>query len=659
MKNKYFEVEFRKENGAMIRITPVGDPYGMNFIKEGGSFGEPRFYPLTDFAEDEETASARYEKNGCQIQCRYHFEDDRIVCHMTLKNVNRFPVYLDGRARLSLSADINDRYDSSDICVTNRAHAHIFPGLDSAYINGERMGDYGENLGIVFTEGSVSSYSQEQVKSNDRGYFSLNVTPVVLKSQETYEIFYEIFTHTGKKDFLEKRKAYASQLTVNAPEGFTFVQGDTVSFAVESREKITSARVEIEREEKGNICAQENKEASADGMEYEIDGNILHVRFHAGQLGDRKVIFTVNGRKSYAVFHITLAPLDLVRRRVHFIAEKQQCMDQSSPLYGAYLCYDNGTGRQFFDYYWRDQNASRERIGMGILIAKYLQKEMDEDVYDSLMRYADFLFRETVNAKTGFVSDTIGMDEREKRLYNIPWVSVFFGELYRLTGQDGYVDIMIRTIRYFYEQGGARFYPNAVSFYELLEIVRDSGKEQEWKELAGLLKEHADRIAENGVVYPPHEVNFEQTIAAPAATILLDYYRVSHEKTYLQEAARHLELLRRFDSDAPDYRLNKIPIRFWDDFWFGKQQCFGDTMPHYWSVLSGYCNYLYGAVTGQKEYTAYGRECIRNCTMLFNEKGEGSCAYVYPYEVNGVKGEFYDELANDQDFALYYLLKMI
>ena len=33
------------------------------------------------------------------------------------------------------------------------------------------------------------------------------------------------------------------------------------------------------------------------------------------------------------------------------------------------------------------------------------------------------------------------------------------------------------------------------------------------------------------------------------------------------------------------------------------------------------------------------------------------CAYLYPYKIDGVKGQFYDPYANDQDWALvYYLL---
>ena len=44
------------------------------------------------------------------------------------------------------------------------------------------------------------------------------------------------------------------------------------------------------------------------------------------------------------------------------------------------------------------------------------------------------------------------------------------------------------------------------------------------------------------------------------------------------------------------------------------------------------------------------------CACFF-EDGKASCAYVYPYRVNGVRAGFYDPFANDQDWALvYYLL---
>lgn len=49
-------------------------------------------------------------------------------------------------------------------------------------------------------------------------------------------------------------------------------------------------------------------------------------------------------------------------------------------------------------------------------------------------------------------------------------------------------------------------------------------------------------------------------------------------------------------------------------------------------------------------------KCMRNCLCLYSDEGGGSCAYVYPYTSNGEKGQFYDEWANDQDFALYIAL---
>ena len=47
----------------------------------------------------------------------------------------------------------------------------------------------------------------------------------------------------------------------------------------------------------------------------------------------------------------------------------------------------------------------------------------------------------------------------------------------------------------------------------------------------------------------------------------------------------------------------------------------------------------------------------RNLLSLFRPDGSASNCYVYPFSVNGVRCEYYDEYANDQDGALYYLMK--
>ena len=59
-----------------------------------------------------------------------------------------------------------------------------------------------------------------------------------------------------------------------------------------------------------------------------------------------------------------------------------------------------------------------------------------------------------------------------------------------------------------------------------------------------------------------------------------------------------------------------------------------------------------------KNFKKKAEENIRNCLCLFMPDGSASCAYVYPYSVNGAKGEFFDDWANDQDFALYYAVRI-
>ena len=132
---------------------------------------------------------------------------------------------------------------------------------------------------------------------------------------------------------------------------------------------------------------------------------------------------------------------------------------------------------------------------------------------------------------------------------------------------------------------------------------------------------------------------------------------VTNSDTYKNAASVYAEILERFACRQPSFHLNEIPIRYWDDFWFGKSRLFGDTFPHYWSCLNARAFYDYYKCSGDEHYKAAAEMCNRNCLCLFNNKGEGSAAYVYPLKLNQTRGQFYDEWANDQDFALYFFLE--
>ena len=79
----------------------------------------------------------------------------------------------------------------------------------------------------------------------------------------------------------------------------------------------------------------------------------------------------------------------------------------------------------------------------------------------------------------------------------------------------------------------------------------------------------------------------------------------------------------------------------------------GDTLPHHLSCLTARAFVAYARLSGEQVYLERAEESIRNCLCLVNDDARGAAAYVYPHLVNGNKGEFYDEWANDQDLPFY------
>ena len=222
----------------------------------------------------------------------------------------------------------------------------------------------------------------------------------------------------------------------------------------------------------------------------------------------------------------------------------------------------------------------------------------------------------------------------------------------------------------YYEKNGTDFYAIGIPGTELYRALRSEGMKAEADQIRAFLAGHADRIRENGLHYPPHEVNYEQSIVAPAVSILLQAYELTGEESYLQEGMRHMNVLLLFNGRQPDYHLYETAIRHWDGYWFGKRRLYGDTFPHYWSTLTGVeCGRLAdilkkssGAETIEETlqwepYAKRAQDSLRGGLNLFRKDGTASCAYVYPHAVNGVAAGYYDPWANDQDWALYYAYK--
>ena len=218
MKNDFFDIKFDKNTGLIYSLKLCGDENDAEFIKEGKGLAELKFGPrscfgdfftfdLENLEEKESRAFAKFrlkrssDENGLTADIRYNLDGEKLKVTLTFKNENDFPFYFkDGD--ISFYLPFFDKYDDSETCITKRMHAHLNVCGENSFILLERMGESEFNAGLVFLKGNVSSYSQEEVKSNDRGYFLMNVGAFALSEGEIYEISFVLFPFKDRKDFV-------------------------------------------------------------------------------------------------------------------------------------------------------------------------------------------------------------------------------------------------------------------------------------------------------------------------------------------------------------------------------------------------------------------------------------------------------------------------
>lgn len=568
-------------------------------------------------------------------------EGDRIRTEITVSNPGEKPFFTH-TGDISIAFPVQDKYEDSQTSLKYRCHSHIFCGGNVSYIMALRMGGEAPHLGMVLTEGSLDSYSVErdvEKQSNDRGCFWLHPSPAQLGPGETMRICWTIFPHDGKTDFFRM---------LHGTKGFVRVEADRyVLFPGEKCEiKITPS-----------FAA---KTVKADGVEIQSGDGVYSAWLEAGGYGERKIDISVDGVHTWCRIFVHENPEAIAAQRCRFIAEKQQYHGKVRQLQGAYLAYDNEEKTLVYTPE-NDYNGGRERVGMGILLSRYLQGRSPENkdlLQESLKEYLAYVKRELAEEDTGRVCNDIGMDDSYKRLYNAPWFAGFFCELYRQYGNKDFLACACRIVRRFYVEGGTQFYPIEMPILILDEALKTAGMKEEEGEMKKLFIQHADRMIETDLNYPASEVNYEQSIVAPAADVLLKVYMLTGEEKYLQAGKRQMEVLELFNGVQPDYHLYETAVRHWDGYWFGKRRLYGDTFPHYWSALTGNVFEMYAKVTGDAAYLKKAEDSMRGVLTLIFPDGTASCAYVFPYSVNGVRAEYYDPYANDQDWGLYFYLRM-
>ena len=602
----------------MKEIVFSKDPKQMNWLREDFPYAEVKCPP-------EFSVEVQNEKDG-----------DVLTTKVVISYNGAHP-YFTNAGSIAISFPLQDRYADSVTCRDYRCHAHIFCGENTSYIMALRMGGAAPHLGMVLTKGSLSAYSMERdlkLQSNDRGCFWLHPSSQEFAPGDTMTLEWKVFPHQGREEFREKLKAVSQVILVDA-EQYVIYPGETSKVTIEPTfpaEKVTINGASLEKTENG----------------------VYEYLFENEKTGEYMLSISADTVKTTCRLLVQERPEELAAKRCAFIVGHQQYHGKIKELQGAYLPYDNEE-KILVCTPENDFNAGRERTGMGVLIARALQQNLLKDrekAEQSLREYRAFYLRELVNAATGLVCNCSGKDNSYFRLYNYPWAVTFFLECWKLWGEKEDLKTAVRITEKFYEQDGFRFYPIEMPIVMLCQELKKAGEQEDLKTVKDLFRCHADQLIEIGTAYPASEVNYEQSIVQPAAEVILQVYEVTGEEKYLRGAEQQIAVLELFDGQQPDYHLHETAIRHWDGYWFGKRRVFGDTFPHYWSAENGRTFKRYARLTEDKEYNIRGEHSLRGVLSMFFEDGTATCAYLYPYSVNGQKTDFADPYANDQDWGL-------
>ncbi|KAK2018468.1 six-hairpin glycosidase [Colletotrichum eremochloae] len=639
---------------------PLGSRWGLGFADLGANLLH-RFCwnsPHIDPSASRDVTVVTYQAGPLELVVHRHLDGQKRCFTESYEFCNRgtYPLNLSAKGETSFAiyTPFNDHYTNTTDALRSRTHAHVWAnGGSSAWVKLTQMGGHGRNLGLVLTKGSLSGYSiesrDEVTHSNTRGVFLLHPSVPVLEPGQSTTIEWTLFWHSDWKDFFTQCACRSNQFIHFDIPRHTLLSGH----AVKIRMSGSSAAI--------------NSTTTVNGQSVQQEGSAFTFIHHAKDMGQETLrIATGRGiakKESYVFLNTVPEYDDLIESRIKFIVEKQQVKDAKSLLHGAYVVYDNQA--EAFPFYetQQDRNAGRERVGMGVLIGRWLKRKPDNKLRDSFTAYYSFVCTK-LQSDDGWVFDApYGTGTYiNKRLYNWPWVLQLHLvaaaiDIPALNGKSPITRFM-ETLENFYDEGGASLYAIGLPILEGLRTLKALGMETAYQRAKSLFISHGRNIVDRGTDYPPFEVNFEQSIVAPAAIILLELYRVTGDKAWLAAAGLQMEVLLRFAGKQPDYRVHDVAIRHWDGHWFGKDRTWGDTFPHYWSTLNAIALHHFSISTGDLSYGKQSDNVLRANLALFTPEGRASCAWLYPRSVNGRLAHYKDPYANDQDWALAHLLQI-
>lgn len=627
--------------GAISSMRISGDPTGMEWLLKtdgrqyawvndiyGWGLGYfyidgNRHYWRTPQSLSADGMKAEYKAGGITINVERAATADGFTEKYTFTNTGNASVRL---TDIGIFTPFNDNYPKSATCMSGRCNAHIWPGGNAAYVQAVRMCGTGDGIALMATQGSIDNYDiwerdRKKAYSNFRGVISLSPADTTLKPGKSTGVAWRVFRHNGTNDFFAKMIGYGG--AVASSDRYVYQVGETATINIKTSEGTSTKKVKINKPGEMNACLEYGK-----------------------------------GQHTYATLLGVSSTESIIGKRVNFIIDHQQMNDRNDPRYGALMVYDNETDKIYLNDGTRksdDTDEGRERVGMGVLLAKWYKLHPDKKILDAAIRYADFIKREL--QYPDYTTYSAVNKKGRHRGYNYPWIADFYFHMYEITGNKQYAADGYGTMRAFFRNFNYGFYAIDIPLTRSLDVLGKAGMAAERDTLLADYHKTGDKFAANGLNFPGHEVNYEQSIVAPAVQFLSELYLATGDDKYLTSAKMMMPALEAFTGRQPSHHFNEIAIRHWDGYWFGKRQLFGDTFPHYWSALNGSAYHYFGKCVKDSSWQERARNVVRNNLSLFSENGRASCAYLSPRMVNGEKAQYYDAYANDQDWALvFYLL---
>ena len=500
--------------GAIASLSLAGDTTNMNWMlrTDGSQYAwvTPKYgWGLGYFSIDGCTFSwqtptaladggrrVEYVAGGVRIEVERSEAEGGFAERFTFVNEGAAPVRL---TDMGIYTPFNDNYPDARTCMTQRCHAHVWTGGSTAYVRAVRMSGRGDGLGLALTEGRVWDYDvwergQDKGSSNNRGVIALCPQDKVLAPGESTRVGWTVFRYDSEVEFNERVMALGGAI-VTSPK-YVYEVGEVAEVTAMTKGDVQTKTVKIENPGPMDVP-----------FEY-APGKVTFAR--------------LLGVSSYE---------GLIQKRVDFIISHQQMNDTADARCGAYMVYDNETQKIYLNDDSRassDTDEGRERVGMGVLIAQWQALHPSDRQLQSLRRYAAFLRTELQRADYTTFS-RVGHGGKN-RGYNYPWIADLYFRMYNLTGDKQYARDGYGTMRAFFRHFGYGFYAIDIPVTLSLKTLADAGMAAERDTLLADYKATADAFAKNRLDFPRHEVNYEQSIVAPAILFLEQLYKETDAK---------------------------------------------------------------------------------------------------------------------------------